>query len=270
MSTSEPGTAAGVSAVTPAHFFSDPHGHEPVRAELFGLDRLEAHARQLAAQTRVAPVTAGRPLLRRFMKNRRCLLTAHRAISAAYRRQETFGPDAEWLLDNFHIVSEALFEIRTDLPRGYYQVLPKIKGGPLDGLPRVYAVALELVAHCDSCLDEGHITHFVEAFQAITPLTIGELWAIPIMLRLVVVDNLRRLAVQILRARGDRNAAAAWAGRFLAPPPQPSPTRGGRAGRGRSHAANPAGRIRSSCSCSIGCTTGGPPWRPAWNGWRAT
>ena len=198
MTTSEPGSAVAGSVGTPDHFFSDPLGHEPVRAELFGLDRLEAHARQLAAHVRRAPVVAGRPLLRRFMHNRRCLLTAHREISAAYRRQERFGPDAEWLLDNFHIVTEALIEIRTDLPRGYYQLLPKIKGGPLDGLPRVYAVALELVAHCDSCLDEGHITRFVEAFQTITPLTIGELWAIPIMLRLVVVDNLRRLAAQIL------------------------------------------------------------------------
>ena len=268
MSTSEPGTAAGASAVTPGHFFSDPHGHEPVRAELFGLERLEAHARLLAAQTRVAPVTAGRPLLRRFMKNRRTLLTAHRAISAAYRRQEPFGPDAEWLLDNFHIVSEALFEIRTDLPHGYYQLLPKIRGGPLDGLPRVYAVALELVAHCDSGLDEGHITHFVEAFQTITSLTIGELWAIPIMLRLVVVDNLRRLAVQILRARDDRKAAGAWAARFLAPSPPPAPTGGGKVGRSR--AANPAGRILSSCSCSIGCTSGGSPSHPAWSGWRTT
>ena len=213
MSSSEPGTAAAVSAAAPTHFFNDPHGHEPVRAELFGLDRLEAHARQLAAQTREAPVVPGRPLLRRFMVNRRCLVAAHREITAGYRRQEAFGPDAEWLLDNFHIVSEALFEIRTDLPRGYYQLLPKIAGGPLDGLPRVYAVALELVAHCDSCLDEGHITRFVTAFQTITPLTIGELWAIPIMLRLVVVDNLRRLAAQILRACADRNAAGAWAAR---------------------------------------------------------
>jgi cyclic beta-1,2-glucan synthetase len=196
-------------------FFTDVHGAEPVRAELFGLDRLEAHARQLAARTRVAPVTPGRPLLRRFLKNRRALLLAHHEISTAYRRGETFGADADWLLDNFHIVSEALHEIRIDLPGGYYRLLPKVNGGPLDGLPRVYAVGLELVAHCDSCLDEGQITRFVDAFQSITPLTIGELWAIPIMLRLVVVDNLRRLAAQIVRARADREKARLWAGRCL-------------------------------------------------------
>ncbi len=201
------------------------YGRDPVRAEQFGLERLVGHARHLAAHLHETRVVPGRPLLRHFLKNRRLLILAHHRIGEGYRRGESFGPDAEWLLDNFHIVSEALFEIRTDLPRGYYQLLPKVRGGPLDGLPRVYALALELVAHCDSCLDEAHVGAFVAAFQEITPLTIGELWAIPIMLRLVVVDNLRRLAVQILCARDDRREAKAWADRSLCGPHAPPPGR---------------------------------------------
>ncbi len=227
MSTSETGNSAAATAVAAptGHFFTDLYGHEPVRAEQLGLDRLVAHARQLATRLRAARVVPGRPLLRYFLKNRRLLILAHRRIGEGYRRGESFGPDAEWLLDNFHIVSEALFEIRTDLPRGYYQLLPKVRGGPLDGLPRVYALALELVAHCDSCLDEAHVGGFVAAFQEITPLTIGELWAIPIMLRLVVVDNLRRLALQILCTRDDRLHAKTWADRCLCGPAAPPPGR---------------------------------------------
>ena len=227
MSTSETGNSAAATAVAAptGHFFTDLYGREPVRAEQLGLDRLVAHARQLAAHLRGPRVVPGRPLLRYFLNNRRLLILAHRRIGDGYRRGESFGPDAEWLLDNFHIVSEALFEIRTDLPRGYYQLLPKVRGGPLDGLPRVYALALELVAHCDSCLDEAHVGAFVAAFQEITPLTIGELWAIPIMLRLVVVDNLRRLAVQILCARDDRLDAKSWADRRLCGPAVPPPGR---------------------------------------------
>ena len=122
------------------------------------------------------------------------------------------------MLDNFHIVSETLFEVHTDLPHGYYKLLPKIADGPLRGLPRVYAVAVEMVAHGDSSLDETHLTRFINAFQTVAPLTIGELWAFPIMLRLVLVDNLRRLAEQILRARDHRHNAAAWAARHLAVP----------------------------------------------------
>ncbi len=205
--------------VGPAGFFTDAHGSAPVRAEIFGLERSEIHARHLAAHTRASHVVPGRPLLKQFLCNRRSLLHAYREISAAYRRKEAFGPDAEWLLDNFHIVSEALFEVQTDLPHGYYRLLPKIAAGPLRGLPRVYAVAVEMVAHGDSSLDETHLARFVNAFQTVAPLTIGELWAIPIMLRLVLVDNLRRLAEQILHARGHRQNAEAWAARHLAVTP---------------------------------------------------
>jgi cyclic beta-1,2-glucan synthetase len=185
----------------------EPHGPEPLRAELFGLEHLEAHARFLAAHARAARVTPGEPLIQRFFVNSRALVRAHRAIAEAYKCQETFGSDAEWLLDNFHIVADALAEVRTDLPGGYYKLLPKLIAGPLTGFPRVYALTLELVAHCDSCLDETHLTRFVQAYQTVTTLTIGELWAVPIMLRLVLIDNLRRLAEQILFVRGERQAA---------------------------------------------------------------
>src|SRR5438874_1150714 len=98
----------------------DPHGSDPIRAEVFGLEHLEAHARQLADSTSQITLTSGRPLLQRFKQNALGLSQAHRLISEAYRRQERFGADAEWILDNFHIITDALAEIRTDLPRGYY------------------------------------------------------------------------------------------------------------------------------------------------------
>jgi cyclic beta-1,2-glucan synthetase len=199
-------------------WFMDPHGDEPIRAELFGLERLEAQARQLGTYSQDAQVVPGHPLLWSFRRNRRALVQAHALITAAYRRKETFESDAEWLLDNFYIVSDVLNEIGTDLPGGYYNLLPKIVHGPLAGYPRVYALALDLIAHTDSCLDETHINHYVDAFQKVTTLTIGELWAVPIMFRLVLVDNMRRLAEHILRARAGRNEAKEWAARNLPVP----------------------------------------------------
>jgi cyclic beta-1,2-glucan synthetase len=208
-------TAKTHAAVT-AVLARDPHGKEPIRGEQFGLEHLEAHARRLAQTAVVAPVVAGKSLLTRFEQNERALLRAHRLIRDAYRRGEVFGADAEWLLDNFHIITDTLREIHTDLPGGYYHLLPKLVAGPLAGFPRVYALALELIAHCDSCLDEANITQFVRAYQAVTPLTIGELWAVPIMLRLILIDNLRRLADQILEARAHRLEARSWLPRCLA------------------------------------------------------
>ncbi len=189
---------------------ADPLATDPIRAELFGLDHLETHARTIAPLLARTQVVAGLPLLRLFRRNARALVEAHRIILAAGRDRETLGNDADWLLDNFHIIAEALAEIRRDLPRGYYHRLPKLQAGPLAGYPRVLALALELIAHCDSSLEETHLTRFVNAFQTITPLTVGELWAFPIMLRLCLVDNLRRLAEHIVQFRSQRTRARAW------------------------------------------------------------
>src|SRR5262249_41635057 len=156
------------------------------------------------------PVVAGTSLLARFEQTERALLRAHRIIRDAYRQGEPFGADAEWFLDNFHIITDALREVHTDLPGGYYELLPKLVDGPLAGCPRVYALALELIAHCDSCLDEANNTQFVRAYQSVTPLTIGELWAVPIMLRVGLLDNLLRLAGQIVEARVHRREARSW------------------------------------------------------------
>ena len=108
------------------------------------------------------------------------------------------GIDAEWLIDNFHIIEDSLREVRRDLPPGYDELLPKLAVPPLVGYPRVYALALALVAHTDSELDETRIAAFVRAFQETAPLMIGELWALPTMLRLVLLENLRRLSDKMI------------------------------------------------------------------------
>jgi cyclic beta-1,2-glucan synthetase len=191
--------------------------HEPIRAEIFGLEHLEAHARQLAAASRPAPTArGGRPMLRGFNRIGRELARAQRRIAEASRRGEPITTDAEWLLDNYHIVEETLREVRTDLPRGYYRELPKLADGPLAGYPRVYALAVALIAHTDSCLEETNIIRFVQAYQTVAPLTIGELWAVPIMLRLGLLENLRRLARQMLSAWDDRAEAEVWKNHLVA------------------------------------------------------
>ncbi len=170
----------------------------PIRAELFSVERLEQHAESLAAAQQVAPKPGpGRRLDRRLDENMRVLTETHRAVVAAGAEGQTITPAAEWLLDNFHIVDEQIREIRNDLPPGYYRLLPKLSVGPLQGFPRVFGIAWALVAHTDSAFDVEKLTRFVLAYQRVRPLTIGELWALAITLRITLVENLRRLAGSI-------------------------------------------------------------------------
>ncbi|HWA88805.1 MAG TPA: glucoamylase family protein [Rhizomicrobium sp.] len=172
---------------------------EPIRSELFSLERLEQHAASLAAAQPVEPKPVrGKPIAPRLYDNTRVLVRAYREIVRATRASQPITPAAEWLLDNFHIVDEQIREIKDDLPPGFYRTLPKLADGPLKGYPRVFGIAWAVVAHSDSAFDIEKLTRFVEAYQRVQMLTIGELWAIAITLRITLVENLRRLAEGIV------------------------------------------------------------------------
>jgi cyclic beta-1,2-glucan synthetase len=189
---------------------------EPIQAELFSAERFEQHAESLAATQRVTTTPrTGRRLLPRVLENGQVLLESYRAIAQAIREERAIEPAAEWLVDNYHIVDEQLREIRDDLPAGYYRELPKLADGHLEGYPRVYGLAWAFVAHTDSRFDPETLRRFVKAYQRVQPLTIGELWAVAITLRVVLVENLRRLAERIVRGRAARQEADAAAERLI-------------------------------------------------------
>jgi cyclic beta-1,2-glucan synthetase len=163
----------------------------------------------------MGPTGRGQRLLPRVEDNGRVLRDSYRVIANAIREERAITPAAEWLVDNFHVVDEQLREIRDDLPPGFYRELPKLAEGPLAGYPRVYGIAWAFVAHTDSRFDPELLGRFVAAYQRVQPLTIGELWAVAITLRVVLVENLRRLAESIVRARAARQEADALADELL-------------------------------------------------------
>ena len=178
----------------------------PVRHELFGPDRLEQHAESLAAAQTVAREAARVPTLRARLEDDAVALRAAYLANATGAARGGVVPAAEWLLDNDHVIVAQIDEVRADLPPGYYRQLPKLAAGPLAGYPRVLGLVWAYVAHTDSRLDVDHLQRFVAAYQRVQPLTIGELWAIAITLRFVLIENVRRVADQI---DVDRSASAA-------------------------------------------------------------
>ena len=190
--------------------------NSPIRAELFSIERLEQHARSLAAAQIVAGAAVRRrPLARRLTTNARFLHDAYHSLSAATLSRESLSPAAEWIVDNFHIVERQVREIRHDLPSSYYRRLPTLTTGPLAGYPRVLGLAWGYIAHTDSHFDPTVLCRFLNAYQEVQPLTIGELWAVPITLRVLLVENLRRHAETILHNRQSRLDARESAERLL-------------------------------------------------------
>mgnify|MGYP002266477427 CR=1 FL=1 len=189
-----------------------------IRSELFGTERLEHHAASLAAAQGIAshPGWRARQLTARVRENADFLLGAYRSCAQALQAGRTIPPAAEWLLDNFHLVEQQLRQIADDLPPGYYRQLPKLAEGPFVGFPRVLGLTWAYVAHTDSLLSGPILALFVKSYQQVSPLTIGELWAVAITLRIVLIENMRRLAEQITQGDDLRMFADSIVDRVLA------------------------------------------------------
>ena len=189
---------------------------EPVREELFSAERIDNHARSLAAAQQVTPKpTRGHSLSGRLAQNGAVLLAAYKSLLQGSDAGLPVTPAAEWLIDNYHLIEKQIRGIRSDLTPGYYRQLPKLAAGPFEGYPRVFGLAWAFVAHTDSRFNAEMLVGYVRAYQEVQPLTIGELWAVSITLRIVMIENLRRLAEQIVEGRAARHLADDLADRLL-------------------------------------------------------
>jgi cyclic beta-1,2-glucan synthetase len=187
----------------------------PLRAELFSVGQLERHARKVAAWHRVAP--AGRSedrLLARLADNEVVFAEAYALLTEAVTLGRRVTPAAEWFVDNYHLIEEQIRTARRHLPRGYHRTLPRLVAAGGVGAPRVYDIALELISHSHGRVDVDGLRAFVASYQSVASLQLGELWAIPIMLRLALLENLRRVVVAVTAGRRDRETAQAWIDRM--------------------------------------------------------
>jgi cellobiose phosphorylase len=202
--------------------------HGPIKGEIFGAERLGSHARRLArrhtlglnAQPRWLQRRDRGPLIAQLDATERALIEARDALAAASAEGADVGPAGAWLLDNGFVVMEQLLEIRAMLPAGYYRELPKLSGnGGRAGYPRIYDIIIELITHTDGRLDDASVGLILVEYQRVSALTLGELWAIPAMLRIGYLENVRRMALRASRAVADRASADAWVSRLIAARP---------------------------------------------------
>ncbi|HZY78783.1 MAG TPA: glucoamylase family protein, partial [Cyclobacteriaceae bacterium] len=183
----------------------------PLRSELFSTEQMEQHAMQLATSHVITHEESPEQLLKRLAENEEILNRVTALLQDTVREKKTITPAGEWLLDNFYLIEEQIRTGKRYLPKGYSKGLPKLRGGMQAGYPRVYDIAIEIISHSDGHVDIQSLSGFIASYQKVSQLTIGELWAIPIMLRLALLENLRRVAARIAIDRIDAALAAHWA-----------------------------------------------------------
>ena len=187
----------------------------PLRSELLSAEQLEQRGRYLAGTHTVSQRRATDKLLPRLTANEDILRGAFDQLTEAVAADRRVTPASEWLLDNFYLIEEQIRTARRHLPRNYSRELPQLADGPCAGFPRVYDIALETIAHGDGRVDLERLKRFIAGYESVTALNLGELWAIPIMLRLALIENLRRVALRITAGRIDRDLAEVWARRMI-------------------------------------------------------
>lgn len=183
----------------------------PLRAELFSALQMEQHGQALAHAHLVGTSRPPDTLLPRLTESQTLLAQACALLMESMRQNRQITPADEWLLDNFYLIEEQIRLAKRHLPKGYSRSLPKLDTGPSKGLPRVYDIALEMISHSDARIDAAGIQAFVAAYQLVAPLQLGELWAVPIMMRLALIENLRRVAIRLAYANMNRGLADTWA-----------------------------------------------------------
>ncbi len=203
---------ARLDAVLPIRKLTD---EQPLRAELFSIEQFALHAVFLAEKHAVSFKRGQEKLLLRLKENEAILLQTYELLNEAGKAKRRSSPAGEWLLDNYYLIEEQIRLAQKYLPKGYSRELPNLTRGPLAGYPRVYDIAMEIVSHGDGRLDIKGLTGFVSAYQTKQHLKLGELWAIPIMIRLALIENLRRVSSRMILSQIDRDKAEHWASRIL-------------------------------------------------------
>jgi cyclic beta-1,2-glucan synthetase len=203
------------SCVLPRTSIESDFPERPLRDELLSADQLERYAGHLATSHSLAAGKEADKLINRLTENEKVLQSTYDLVAAAITRNRRIDPAAEWLLDNFYLLEEQIHSTRRLLPRSYSQELPRLAGGPAAGYPRVYGISLELISHTDGRVDSQALDGFIAAYQSVVPLQLGELWALPLMIRLALIENLRRIASRIAIARQERDLASDWADKMI-------------------------------------------------------
>lgn len=186
----------------------------PIPAELFTADQMERYGITLALSHELSEKSVPDILLSRLADSEATLLNSCEILIRKDNAHNAYSPAQEWLLDNFYLIQEQILAIRRNLPKGYGRALPQLAGG-LPGYPRIYDIALQIIEHGDGRWDLENLNRFITAYQGVTKLTLGELWALPITLGVALIENLSSASKRIVNDRNDSNLASHWANRMV-------------------------------------------------------
>ncbi len=187
-----------------AHSYRD---EEPIRGQLLSAGQMENFGKSLAGKHQLSTKPAEDHLLMRLADSERLLTEVRKLLTDSIKKKYRPTPAGEWLIDNFYLVEENIRIAKIHFPKKYSEDLPQLSDDSSGELTRIYDIALQIISHSDGRIDVEIPGSFVKAYQTVTILKLGELWAIPLMLRLALIENIRRIAARVAIDMIDINLA---------------------------------------------------------------
>ena len=193
----------------------DRSNEEPLREELFSSFQMERFGKTLASRHKLSTKRAKDHLLKRLADNEATLQEVRKLLTDSIKRKYQVTPAGEWLIDNYYLIEEHIRIAKTHFPKNYSEDLPQLSDESSFGVTRSYDIVLQIISHSDGRIDMESLSGFVTAYQSVTTLKLGELWSIPIMLRLALIENIRRVSALIAIDKVDSNLANYWAAKMI-------------------------------------------------------
>ena len=188
---------------------------EPLRDELYSFDQMSRFGKTLAGKHKISNTPAKDHLIGRLSDNESTLQEVRKLLDDSIKKSYQVTPAGEWLIDNFYLIEEHIQIAKTHFPKNYSEDLPQLLNGTSTGITRSYDIVLKIISHSDGRIDIENLSCFITAYQTIVYLNLGELWSIPIMLRLALIENIRRISARIAIDRVDANLADYWATKMI-------------------------------------------------------
>lgn len=168
-------------------------------------ENLEKHASEISGHySEVKKTNCRRKLIRSLHRSYKSILRGYEYFDKDVSDRREMPPAAEWILDNFYLIEKEYKDITHNMPASYYKNLPVISKGIMKGYPRIYHIAAELISHTDGRIDEDTIDIFIDSYQKNTILTTGELWALPLMIRIAIIQSISKNVERVIYSQEEK------------------------------------------------------------------
>lgn len=146
-------------------------------------------------------------LIRKLNRSYGRILKGYEYFDREIRNKREIPAASEWLLDNLYLIEKEYKDIKHNMSGICCRNLPVISNGAFKGLPRVYYLGTKIIDKIDGRINEDALVSYIREYEKKAVLTSAELWALPTMFRMAVIQNISKITESIVFSQTEKTKA---------------------------------------------------------------